>query len=130
MKFSLDFVLWYKISAYVAPLCLPFDGTPEGIQDLNNREAVVAGWGSTNTGKLSTFNLYLKVMFKQWFLIAGILSGSPTLKWVRLNIIPTDQCTQTYRTRFNITVTTSQICTDGVENKDACEGKIRYQFQI
>lgn len=45
--------------AFVAPLCLPFDGTPEGIQDLNNREAVVAGWGSTNTGKLSdTFILY------------------------------------------------------------------------
>ncbi|XP_077299761.1 CLIP domain-containing serine protease B8-like [Arctopsyche grandis] len=89
------------VTRFVSPLCLPFADTLERVQNLTGRQVIVAGWGSTNT---------------------GIMAGSATLKWVRLSIISTTQCIQTYRTRFNITVSTSQVCTGGIENMDACEG--------
>lgn len=39
---------------FVSPLCLPFGDTLERTQNLTGRQVIVAGWGSTNTGKFAS----------------------------------------------------------------------------
>lgn len=62
-----------------------------------------------------------------YFLCAGGISPSPTLKWVRLPVTDTDQCAASYA-RFSansnipIIVSSSQICVQGRDNADACQG--------
>lgn len=58
----------------------------------------------------------------------GSNAASPLLQWVRLPIVENTGCANAYarfsaNSRTPIVVTNNQMCVQGRENMDACQGK-------
>lgn len=93
------------ITAVISPLCLPTD-TYAVSSNLTGQMGIIAGWGS---------------------MTAGSNAPSSILQWVRLPIVDTTACAQSYarfsaNSRTPIIVASAQVCVQGRENMDACQG--------
>ncbi|XP_058450382.1 phenoloxidase-activating factor 1 [Malaya genurostris] len=90
----------------LSPLCLPIDQYSDYARNLTGSTGVIAGWGSTSNRSNNP---------------------SPTLQWLRLPIVDTTQCANSYarysvNSRTPIVVSNNQMCVQGQENRDACQG--------
>lgn len=84
----------FEFSAYIMPICLPFNG---GYTRISNKPLVVSGWGATEYGPNSEVKLKLKV-----------------------SIVSNEQCQKALGHRG--TISPNQICAGGEKGKDACQG--------
>uniref|UniRef100_A0A1B0DFB5 Uncharacterized protein n=1 Tax=Phlebotomus papatasi TaxID=29031 RepID=A0A1B0DFB5_PHLPP len=92
-------------TAFISPLCLPTGQYSSVAQNAGTR-AIIAGWGS---------------------MTAASNTPSPMLQWVRLPIVDNTGCAEAYQrfsanSRTPIIVSQSQMCVQGRENMDACQG--------
>lgn len=76
-------------------------------ENLNGKTAIVAGWGASQMNSVS---------------------NHPILQWLRLPIVDTINCAQAYakfsaNSRSPIIITDHQICVQGKDKLDACQGK-------
>ncbi|XP_058812983.1 CLIP domain-containing serine protease B9 [Topomyia yanbarensis] len=90
----------------LSPLCLPLDQYSDYARNLTGNTGIIAGWGSTSNRSNTP---------------------SPTLQWLRLPIVDTTQCANSYarysvNSRTPIIVSSNQMCVQGQENMDACQG--------
>ncbi|XP_055541343.1 CLIP domain-containing serine protease B9 [Wyeomyia smithii] len=90
----------------LSPLCLPMDQYSDYARNLTGSTGIIAGWGSTSNRSNTP---------------------SPILQWLRLPIVDTTQCANSYarysvNSRTPIVVSSNQMCVQGQENRDACQG--------
>ncbi|XP_046401603.1 uncharacterized protein LOC124167663 [Ischnura elegans] len=87
-----------NITTYVSPICLPFDSLTT--KNYTGLRSSVAGWGVTEIGSPT---------------------GSPTLRFVDVRVVPPDTCIEAFRQDADVEPA-SQICAGGQEDQDSCEG--------
>ncbi|XP_031619828.1 melanization protease 1 [Contarinia nasturtii] len=94
-------------SSFVSPLCLPLGPYEATDKNLDQKMAIVAGWGVSTP------------------LLGGAVN--PMLQYIRLPIVNTQSCANSYasysaNSRIPIIISESQLCAQGTTNHDACQG--------
>ncbi|XP_069688616.1 uncharacterized protein [Periplaneta americana] len=87
------------ITAYVSPICLPFDSLRN--KTYTGLVSLVAGWGATDI---------------------GTTGSNQILQWVEVKVIPSVTCAKAYAERTGTMLGPGQICAGGARGQDSCEG--------